>query len=101
MAWRRPSAPERRAITRVAKTARHAEPQKPLHVSDIRVSTVGPWALATLTLYLGHVADKAMVIEHNVHGRWTLTAHSPGTSGVQCGIDMPHKDQRNLGLGSC
>lgn len=101
MAWRPPSKTERAAIVRAAQGSPRAVPEKPVHVSDIRVSTVGPWAAATVTLYFGNEPDSALDVLREVHGKWTLTAHSPGTSMVQCGIGMPHRDQRNLGLEVC
>jgi hypothetical protein len=101
MAWRGPSRGERHAIVSAAQDAQRAEPTKPVHVSDIRISTVGPWASAAFTLYFGNEGDSALAMLRKVRGRWVITAHSPGTEGVQCGIGMPHKDQRNLGLGVC
>lgn len=99
-ASRRPTRNERRAITRVAKRSPHAGSQK-VHVSHIRVSTVGPWASARVTIFVDRQADSATDVLRKVRGRWRLTKHSPGTVGEWCGIGMPRKDQRNLGFGSC
>lgn len=93
MAWREPTRSERRAITDVAARASHAGSSK-VHVSDIHVSTVGPWASATLTIYLGKAPDNAVDILHKVQGRWTNA--NVGTAGEWC--VMPGKDQRNLGF---
>jgi hypothetical protein len=90
MAWRDPSQTERQAITHAAE--RTAAPNKKVDVSNIRVSSVGPWASAEVTIYpLGSSTD----ILHNVRGRWTLASN--GTSEEWC--VMPRKDQRNLGFG--
>jgi hypothetical protein len=98
-AWRKPTPSERSAIVGVAKRTPHAG-NSPIHVSNIRVSTVGPWASANITVYVGsnHVPDGAFEILRKQHGRWVLTKHSPGTAAVSCGIGMPLKDQRNLGV---
>lgn len=64
-------------------------------VSRIHVSTVGPWASATIAINVGAGApDYATDILHNVHGRWINAG--AGTAGEWC--VMPHKDQRNLGF---
>jgi hypothetical protein len=70
-------------------------------VSDIRVSTVGPWASAVVAVYFNHEPDLATDVLHKMRGVWRLTKHSPGTLGEQCGIGMPHKDQQNLGFPPC
>lgn len=99
-ASRRPTPRERRGITHAAKGSPHAGSGK-VRVSHIRVSTVGPWASAIVTIIVEHVPDRAIDVLHKVRGRWRLTKHSPGTAEVQCGIGMPRKDQRNLGFPAC
>lgn len=99
-AWRRPNRGERLAITRVAKRTPHAG-TAPVHVSKIRISTVGPWASAVVTISVDHAPDSASDVLHKVRGQWRLTKHSPGTAEVQCGIGMPRADQRNLGFPAC
>jgi hypothetical protein len=93
LAWRTASARERRAITSVARQVPHAGSSK-VYVSHIRVSTVGPWASATITIYFGKEPDNAVDILHDTHGAW----HNAGlgTAGEWC--VMPAKDQRNLGF---
>ena len=94
-AWRNPTGHERRAITLVAVTAPHAGTAR-VHVSDIRVSTVGPWASATVTIYFGKTPDSATDILREHDGQWRNA--SLGTAGEWC--VMPAKDQRNLGFPS-
>jgi hypothetical protein len=93
LAWRRPTKSERRAITRVAAHAPHTGGSR-VTVGNIRISTVGPWASAEVTIYVPS-PDNATDILHRVHGRWTNA--SVGTSGEQC--VMPRADQQNLGFG--
>lgn len=95
MAWRQPTRSERSAIVRAAGRTPHAFPHKKVHVSRIRVSTVGPWARATIAIYFGNVPDYATDILHKVHGRWIVA--NTGTAGEEC--VMPRKDRRNLGFG--
>jgi len=99
-AWRAPTLSERQAIRRVAEGTGHAGAGK-VHVSDIHVSTVGPWSSAVIAVYFNGEPDDAVDILHKVHGTWLLTKHSPGTFGEQCGIGMPRKDQQNLGFSGC
>jgi hypothetical protein len=96
MAWRHPTTSERRAITRVASHTPNAAPDKKVHVSHIRVSTVGPWASATITIFFGSAPDTATDILHKVRGRWVDAG--AGTAGEEC--VMPLKDRRSLGFGS-
>jgi hypothetical protein len=93
-AWRKPTASERRAITRAASTTPHAGNSK-VRVSRIRVSTAGPWASATLTIVVGGVGDNATAILRKVRGKWRSAG--VGTAGEEC--VMPLKDRRNLGFG--
>jgi len=93
MAWRHPTGSERQAITNAASRTPHAGHSK-VHVSRIRVSTVGPWASTTVAVYFGNVPDFATDILHKVHGKWINDG--AGTSGEWC--VMPRKDQRNLGF---
>jgi hypothetical protein len=95
MAWRHPNPSERRAIAGVASRSAHAGHSK-VSVSEIRVSTVGPWASATVTIYFGNSPDSATDILHKAHGKWVNA--SIGTAGEWC--VMPIKDQRNLGFPS-
>jgi hypothetical protein len=37
-------------------------------VSDVRISTVGPWASAVVTVYFDHDPDSAVDVLHRVHG---------------------------------
>src|SRR3954453_3080467 len=94
-AWRHPTASERRAIVRVGKRTPTAAPHPTVRVSFIRVSTVGPWAAATVTITVANAPDTATLILHKVRGRWTNAG--AGTSGEEC--VMPLKDRRNLGFG--
>jgi hypothetical protein len=97
MAWRHPTAGERRAITRAASRTPNASPvHKPVHVSRIRVSTVGPWASATIAVDVGGALDTATDILHKVHGKWVNAG--AGTAGEEC--VMPVKDRRDLGFGN-
>lgn len=94
-AWRRPTASEKRAITRQAKhTPHHGSPKKKIHVSDIRVSTVGPWAIATIALYFNHRPLTAYAFLHKIGHRWHLSRGS-GT-GVSCNTGMPERVQEDL-----
>jgi hypothetical protein len=94
-AWRHPTASERQAIVRVGKRTATAAPHPAVRVSFIRVSTVGPWAAATVTITVANAPDTATLILHKMRGRWTNA--SVGTSGEEC--VMPLKDRRNLGFG--
>lgn len=92
MAWRVPTPTEKEAIARVA--TRHAG-NSTVHLSRVRVSTVGPWASATAAIYVGTAPPNyATYIFHKVHGRWTNAG--AGTSGEWC--VMPRQDQKNLGF---
>jgi hypothetical protein len=91
LAWRQATAKERRSITSVARQAPHAGSSK-VYVSHIRVSTVGPWASATVTIYFGKEPDSAVDILNYIHGAWHNAG--VGTAGEWC--VMPAKDQRNL-----
>ena len=93
--WRRPTSIEREAITAVAARVPHAGGSR-VRVSGIRVSTVGPWASAGLTIDVDGYPDTAVDILHKVHGKWRNA--SWGTSGEWC--VMPRRDQRNLGFPS-
>lgn len=93
--WRRPTRIERKAITSVAARVPHAGGSR-VHVSGIRVSTVGPWASARLTIDVDGYPDTAVDVLHKVHGTWRNA--SSGTSGEWC--VMPRWDQRNLGFPS-
>jgi|ERR1019366_7367502 hypothetical protein len=93
--WRRPTNSERKAITSVAADVPHAGGSR-VHVNSIRVSTVGPWASATLRIYVDAQPDFATDILHRVHGKWRNA--SSGTSAEWC--VMPRRDQRNLGFPS-
>ena len=95
LASRAPTAAERRAITRVAKRTPSAQ-NKTVHVSRIRVSTVGPWARATITIFFGTAGGAATDVLHKVHGTWVNAG--AGTAGEEC--VMPPKDRRDLGFGS-
>ena len=92
-AWRRPNARERTAIIAAASHTPHAGGST-VHVSYIRLSTVGPWASATVTIYLHGSPDSAVDILHRIHGSWRNV--TVGTSGEWC--VMPVSDQRNLGF---
>jgi hypothetical protein len=94
-AWRRPSFSERRAVATAASRVSHAGGSN-MHVSEIRLSTVGPWASATVTIYFGKLPDSAVDILHRVRGVWKNVGL--GTAGEWC--VMPPGDQRNLGFPS-
>jgi hypothetical protein len=94
LAWRQPTRNERRAITQTATHTLTSPAHKKVHVSKIRVSTVGPWASAQIAVYFGNVPDIATDILHKVHGKWRNA--SDGTAGEWC--VMPRKDRRNLGF---
>lgn len=93
IASRHPTESERSAITRAASRTPHAGHLK-VHVSRIRVSTVGSWASAVVTIYDANVPDSATDILHKVQGKWIVA--STGTSGEWC--VMPRKDVQNLGF---
>jgi hypothetical protein len=93
LASRRPTQWERQAITRVGERTPHAGNSR-VYVRNIRVSTIGPWASALLTIHFGEHPDNAIGIFHYTRGRWTSA--SIGTAGEWC--VMPAKDQRNLGF---
>ncbi len=99
LAWRGPTAAQRRAIDAAAQHAKHVGGR--IHVSHIRVSTVGPWAYARLTVYFGGEPDVAAAVLHRVHGHWRVAKGSPGSDQVQCASGMPHADLRNLALRGC
>ena len=63
-------------------------------MSEIHLSTVGPWASATVTLYFDGEPDNAVDILREVDGHWRNARL--GTAGEWC--VMPVKDQRNLGF---
>jgi hypothetical protein len=89
MAWRAPTGTERAAITQAAMS--NTPPHKKVHVSNIHVSTVGPWASAEVTISpLGASTD----ILHQVHSKWIIVCN--GTAVDSC--VMPRKDKRNLGF---
>jgi hypothetical protein len=92
-AWRRPSFNERRAVATAASRVSHAGSSS-VRVSDIRLSTIGPWASATVTIYFGTLPDNAVDILHRVRGVWKNVGL--GTAGEWC--VMPAGDQRNLGF---
>ena len=92
VAWRNPTRSERAQIIRAASRTPTATAREKVHVSRIRVSTVGPWASATITIYFGNEPDDATDILHKVHGKWIN--EGAGTAGEWC--VMPGKDQRNL-----
>jgi hypothetical protein len=96
-AWRRPIPSEKRAITRLAKRTPHAgTPTKKIHVSDIRVSTVGPWALASIALYFNQRPLLAYAFLHKIGHRWHLSRGSG--AGVSCGTHMPDPVKEDLGV---
>ena len=95
LAWRSPSAAEKRAITKAAELTPHAGKSK-VRVGRIHVSTAGPWASAGVAIYIDGYPDDAIAVLERTHGRWV--ERSVGTSGEGCG--MPKADQRSLDL-SC
>jgi hypothetical protein len=92
MAWRHPTPSGRSAL--IQAVLRDAGSHKSIHVSQIRVSTVGPWASATVTFDVANSPGPSTVILHMVQGEWIVASH--GTAGEWC--VMPRKDQRNLGF---
>jgi hypothetical protein len=100
-AWRPATTRERAEIVAaLVNSGRYVTGHK-VTVDHIRVSTKGPWASARGALWFGNEPDYALAVFRRVGGRWKITAHSPGTAGVECGIGMPHVVQRDLGLGVC
>lgn len=95
LASRRPTSIERKAITSVAARVPHAGGGR-VHVSGIRVSTVGPWALAELTIDVDGYPDTAVDILHKVHGKWRNASF--GSDPDVC--VMPRTDRQNLGFGA-
>jgi len=93
MAWRKPTRSERSAIARAARQT-PTVPNKTIHVRNIHVSTVGPWASAGVGIYFGKTLDSATAILHKVHGKWINAG--AGTDGEWC--VMPLRDQRDLGF---
>ena len=87
-AGRPPTPSERLAITQAARRGL-TDPSK-LVVSDIRVSTVGPWAKAEIEINDNSGTD----IFHEVSGQWIDAGG--GTAGEWC--VMPPEDQTNLGF---
>lgn len=94
MAWRPPTQTERSLITQVASRPAATQHEE-VHVTGIRISTVGPWASAGVMGYrpiLG--APDAIYILHKVDGKWIIA--SSGSSAEWC--VMPRKDIKNLGF---
>jgi len=72
LAARSATAPERRAITHAAAIA-DGSPTQRVRVTNIKVSTAGPWATATVAIYLKRTKTPEMVSEETffrLHGRW-------------------------------
>lgn len=93
MASRAPTAAERSAIVRAAHAM--VAPTERVRVSDIRVSTAGPWAAATLRLYLRgypHPEQVARDAFYNDHGHWR--------EGDEVGVPekFPHAVAEDLGF---
>lgn len=96
-AWRRPTPREKRVLTRLAKRTPHAgSPKKKIHVSDIKVSTVGPWAIATISAFYNHRPLAAYAFFHKYGHRWHLSRGSG--AGVSCGTRMPDPVKTDLGV---
>ncbi|MGO9958710.1 MAG: hypothetical protein ACLP50_22565 [Solirubrobacteraceae bacterium] len=93
MAWRLPTDIERAAIAKAAASTPHAG-DSTVKVTGIRVSTVGPWASAQITIEIDGSSDSATDILHDVHGQWVYD--SVGTAGEWC--VMPRTDIQNLGF---
>jgi len=95
MAWRSPTPRERSAIALAAKSADGSHDES-VHVRDIRVSGVGPWAAAVVTIYhrgTSRVEQAEQDTFYKAHGSWVDTA-SAGTPD----LEMPLADERDLGL---
>lgn len=90
-ASRAPGPRERASITEAGSRTPHAG-HSTVTVRNIRVSTVGPWASATVVIYVGNSPDSAVAIFHYVHRRWRFA--TVGTAGEWC--VMPPKDRRDL-----
>jgi hypothetical protein len=102
-ASRAPTGQERREIVAVSQHIQRAAGAEPkVGVSRLRLTNNDQWALGTVTLrFADGPPDSALAIYQRVHGRWIVTAHSPGTGyGIQCGIGMPQSAMRELGLGT-
>jgi hypothetical protein len=93
LAWRRPNHTERAAIVAAARNTSHAG-NSTVRVGEVRLSTVGPWAAATVTIFFDGEPDNATDILRKAHGRWKNV--TVGTAGEWCA--MPVADQRNLGF---
>lgn len=68
---------ERHAITHAAAIA-DSSPTQSVRVTNINVSTAGPWATATVSLYLKHDKKPEMVSEETffqLHGQWWDTTN--------------------------
>ena len=76
--WRRPYRSESKAITAAAAATPHAG-RSWISVSNVRVSTVGPWASATVMISSAGQPDSATAIVHEVQGKWRYA--SVGTDG--------------------
>jgi predicted RNA-binding Zn-ribbon protein involved in translation (DUF1610 family) len=86
LAARDPTARERTAIIAAARRTEGGEGVK-VKVKDIRISTAGPWAVATVTIVLPASTQEQEEHFRRTAGRWTDTLR-----------EMPLADQRNLGL---
>jgi hypothetical protein len=85
-ASREPRPSERAAIVRAARRT-EAAPGVKVRVADVRVSTAGPWAVATVTLVYPASSQEQEEHFRRAGARWIDTQR-----------EMPLADQRSLGL---
>ena len=93
LAARSPTTGERSSITQTAVMT-EGSPTQTVRVSAIRVSSVGPWATATVGIYLhGGLEQEIAEKFYETHGRWIdlASANAPAVS-------MPLKVEQELGL---
>lgn len=93
LASRTPTARERSGITQTAVMT-EGSPTQTVRVSAIRVSSVGPWATATVGIYLHGQLEQEMAEKfYESHGDWIdlASANAPA-------VAMPLSVEQDLGL---
>lgn len=95
LAARSPSHGEQAAIIAAAVSA-DGSPQQRVRVSDVRISTDGPWAAASVSIYRRGSSQLEQAEEdtfYRVHGSWIDMASADAPN-----IAMPAAVERDLGL---